>query len=218
MKTTCPRWMCALHSEVGTGTNITTDQVVRKPAILPLTASPPPPPPSHNQFHLNWNNEYIYIYIWNLNIPLAHCVLPLDFCYQCFKTAKTEYAATHGSWIICAHTHTHTHTHTHYLGQDHSLPEHLCRGVPQSLVVYAGILPYNKLTLSLIILPSRCTHMSFKIWLLSCCYCNIQKLKLCRWNNNQIKTWQLNHMIKNNIGNDEWNHIQKHQTVKRTAN
>jgi len=120
--------------------------------------------------------------------------------------------------VVELFVHTHAHTHSHYLGQDHSHPEHLCHGVPQSLVVYAGILPYNKLTLSLIILPSRCTHMSFKIWLLSCCYCNIQKLKLCRWNNNQIKIWQLNHMIKNNIGNDEWNHIRKHQTVKKAAN
>lgn len=94
----------------------------------------------------------------------------------------------------------------------------LCHGFSQSLVVYAGILPYNKPTLSLIVLPSRCTHMLSKILLLSCCYCNIQKLlNLSRWYNHQIQIWQLNHMIKNNIGNVEWNHIQKHQTVKESS-
>jgi hypothetical protein len=34
----------------------------------------------------------------------------------------------------------------------------------------------------------------------------------------QIKIWQLNHTIKNDIGNDEWNHSQKHHTIKKAAN
>lgn len=68
-----------------------------------------------------------------------------------------------------------------------------------------------------VILPSRCTHLSSRIWLASCHCHNIQQLKLFRRKNNKIKKLQLKHVIKSGIGNDNWNHLKKLSTTNSIA-